>query len=891
MSARQVHTATFLFTDIVNSTQRWEADAEAMGAALASHDALMAEIVAAAGGDLFKHTGDGILAMFPSAASAVAAAVAAQRRLELPVRMGLDSGEAESRDGDWFGPVLNRASRVMSAAHGGQVLVTPTVVALASRTDTLDLGLHRLRGLAEPVRLLQVCGDGLHRDFPPPRTPSDRPGNLPTTTAVLVGRDQAVVEVTTMLAAAPVVTLIGPGGVGKTVLAQRIADTVADEFPDGAWLVELAPVRDPSSVPHVVATTMGALGREAVSPTEALTAFLTDRCALVVLDNCEHVLDAAAEVAEALLARSPRSRIVATSREGLAIAGEQLWPVPTLAVDDGESAAVALFVERARTVRPDFELDDAGRVAVVEICRELDGLALAIELAAARMVSMNPQEVKARLDQRFRLLSGRSRGVAHHQTLEQTVSWSYDLLDEAERRLLDRCSVFADGFELDAAVAVGGDGELDTFDVLDLLDSLVRKSLLTVDRSHEHTRYRMLETIRQYAADRLERDGSSAAVHARHVAWFAAQARRWWERWSSPEQGRAIAWAEREFADLRAAFRWAADHDELAEAVTIAAHTTMIAFPALVLESVGWAREVVDRATDAQLPELPRLLTAASVCTLTGSPRDGRDLARRAQEVASAPGADPFHPAWMAFWELAALRYAGPLERWLEITDEMLTRDGLEQAVGLGAVNAIYPAIGRAEAARALVDQGLAAATATNIPFLVAFAYGGYGRALADVDPQRALETMRRAVEEGRLHGNRYQVSTSERDIAGLEAALGEPDRALELFDNSIEFYRRMGNRASVTTSLGKVAVVFTGLGRFDEAATMYGISVPCGVAILADLPDTLDQLRSVLGQVAFDRCVATGSAMEFEAGMQWARHAIARARAELAAAQARPDS
>ena len=329
------------------------------------------------------------------------------------------------------------------------------------------------------------------------------------------------------------VTLTGVGGVGKTRLAVQVAAELVSEFPDGVWLVELAPIGDPAAVADAAATALGIVPRAGLSVIESVAEALSGRRLLVVLDNCEHVLDAAAELVEVLLAHTTSVQVIATSREGLRVGAEHLWSVPSLDVRAGAgSAAVELFVERAQAVVAGFTLDNEDdRTAVTEICRRLDGIPLAIELAAARMVSMSPQDVRDRLGDRFRLLSGSRRGLGRHQTLHQTVAWSYDLLDDDARSVLDRCSVFADGFDLAAAVAVaggGGDGldELDLLDLLDLLDSLVRKSLVTVERAGGHARYGMLETIRQFAEDQLAATGTITEVRDRHARYFADRGRR-----------------------------------------------------------------------------------------------------------------------------------------------------------------------------------------------------------------------------------------------------------------------------------------------------------------------------------------------------------------------------
>src|ERR1700675_2428989 len=487
---------TFLFTDVEGSTRRWEADAAGMTAALAAHDEVLREAIQAHGGWLFKHTGDGVCAAFASPRSAVDAAVAAQLELELPVRMGLATGEAELREGDYFGAVLNRAARVMAAGHGGQVLLAESTAGLLSGVDLVDLGPRRLRDLPTAVGVFQVRAAGLQADFPALRALDASPGNLRPQTTSFIGRESEVAELQAAMKAHRLVTLTGVGGVGKTRLAVEVAARLADEFPDGVWFFELAAVTDPAAVPDAVAAVLGITQQPGKTVTEAAASALEGSVRLLVFDNCEHVVDSVADLVEAILPASATVTILATSREGLGVSEEQLWRVPSLDVNSGtESAAVNLFVDRAQSVVSDFSLAQPGEAdAVVEICRRLDGIPLAIELAASRMPSMTAREVRDRLDQRFRLLVGSRRGLARHQTLRHAVAWSYDLLDDAEKTVLERCSVFAGGFDLKSACAVVGPEGVDDYAVLDLLDALVRKSLLIADRSTGRIRFSMLET-------------------------------------------------------------------------------------------------------------------------------------------------------------------------------------------------------------------------------------------------------------------------------------------------------------------------------------------------------------------------------------------------------------
>ena len=622
-------TVTFLFTDIEGSTRRWESEPEVMRVELAAHDAVLRSAIEAHGGWMFKHTGDGVCAAFSSASDAVSAAVEAQRTLGLPVRMGVGTGSAELCGDDYFGPVLNRTARVMAAGHGGQIVVSASTAGLLEGVDLTDLGEYRLRDVAGPMRLFQVRAEGLAAAFPPLRTVDAVPGNLPVLSTSFVGRDAEVAEVLSLVRSHRWVTLTGVGGVGKTRLAVQAAAELRAEFRDGVWLVELAPVVDPAAVADTFASVLGITPAARLMSAAAVAQTLSGR-QLLVVDNCEHVLDAAADMVEAILAHTTEVAVIATSQESLRGVAEHLWAVPPLDVRSGvDSPAVELFVDRARAVDASFALRDEDDVAAVtEICQRLDGIALAVELAAARMVSMSPQNVRDRLDDRFRLLSGSRRGLARHQTLRQAVQWSYDLLDDSERLVWTCCAVFSGGFDLAAIVAVVGDGSLDEYGTLDVVDSLVRKSLVTVERAGGGTRYGLLETIRQFAEDQLAAAGMIAKIRDRHALHFAAEAIAHWDILDGPRYVEAIDWVDFEFANLRAGFRWAADRGDLPTAAAIAAHTARMSLPLQRYEPAGWAEDILDAARAIDLPQLPRLYVAASFCAYAGRAGAGRRVRR-----------------------------------------------------------------------------------------------------------------------------------------------------------------------------------------------------------------------------------------------------------------------
>jgi predicted ATPase len=876
---------TFLFTDVEGSTRRWEADADGMRIALAVHDEVLRSAIEAHGGWLFKHTGDGVCAAFASPRSAVDAAVAAQRALELPVRMGMATGEAELREGDYFGAVLNRAARVMAAGHGGQILLADSTAGVLSGVDLIDLGPRRLRDLPAPVQVFQVQADGLRTDFPSLRALDAGPGNLRPAPTSLIGRESEAGEVQAAVKAHRLVTLTGVGGVGKTRLALEVAGRLVDEFPDGVWLFELAAVTDPAAVPDAVAAVLGITQQPGRSVAQSVAAALEGRVRLLVFDNCEHVLDAAADLIEAILAASATTKIVATSREGLGVADEQLWPVPSLDVGAGvDSAAVALFVERAQSVSPRFTVGDDGEAAaVVEICRRLDGIPLAIELAASRMAAMTASEVRDRLDHRFRLLVGSRRGLERHHTLRHTVAWSYDLLDDTEKPVLDRCSVFAGGFDLQSACAVAGSDDLDEYAILDVLDALVRKSLLVTDRSTGRTRYTMLETIRQFAEEQLVASGAASEIWAAHSRYFAGREVDILALWDGPRQREAYDWFTVELANLRTAFRWAADECDLDVAAPIATYAAWFGFATENYEPIAWAEELIEPARAVDHPRLAALYVVASMCYMAGRIGPGIRYTEAAEHAISGGSAHiPYGAEGLVG---AAYPAVGQPERWIRwcraqlargLDNDTLTRACLVDA--LGVTGCIDEAIA---AANGLVD----AAEATGNPFVLSWALLAYGFAAHDADPVRSLAALRRALMIARDSGNRANLSIVAGELGRREAEHGDPLAAFDCFTLAIGNYHDSGNTYMIRLPLGFLAAFFDRLGRYEPAATIAGFAVTSplvAVASSAEFGTAVAHLRNVLGETAYESLARQGETMTTAEVVTYAFAQIDQARTEL---------
>src|SRR5438094_6204078 len=663
-------TVTFLFTDVEDSTRLWEEAPTEMADALRVHDAIVRGTIERRGGYVFGIGGAGFCAAFSTAADAAAAAIESQEQLRddaavnFSVRMGLHTGEAIERDRNYVGSEVNRAARLMSLAHGGQVLVSDaTEVLLRNRVALRPLGEHRLRGLRGRMPVYQVVAEGLRSEFPLLRSVDYFTGNLPQQLSSLVGREDVVAEVAELVRASRLVTLSGVGGVGKTRLALEVGAEVAGEFPDGVWMVELASVGDPASVPAAIATVLGITPQGKAALIDTVADGLGGRRLLLVVDNCEHVLGAAGSAIATILGRSGGVKILATSRETLAVEGEAVLNVAPLALEGGvTSDAVTLFVDRAQAVRTDFGLSEPDTAtAVIEICETLDGLPLGIELAAARMAAMSAVEVRDRLAERFRLLQGSMPGPERQLTLRRAVEWSYDLLTDDERELLGLTSVFAAGFDLTSICAVVDGG--DDVEVLRHLDSLVRKSLVVPDHTATRTRYRLFETIRRFAEDRLAETGALERSRDRQAEYFARESAARWEHWNGPGWREAVGWVEAELGNLRAGYQWSAGRGELEVATDIVAHAALMGFSVQLFETLAWAEELLEPATARDVRRLPRLYTAAGFACFVGRAEAARDHAHRATELEIDARYDACEPGYASFVEALGAVYCGDLDR------------------------------------------------------------------------------------------------------------------------------------------------------------------------------------------------------------------------------------
>jgi predicted ATPase/class 3 adenylate cyclase len=831
----------FLFTDLAGSSRLWERQPDAMHVALAEHDAIVVAAVEVHGGQVFSTMGDGFAAAFASVGDAVAAAVAAQRGLrthawgaigELRVRMGIHVGPAQRRGADYFGPALNRCARLMAIGHGGQVLLSGIARdRLGAEHQTHDLGYHQLRDLAAPEHVFQLVAAGMELDFPPLRGVGKHVGNLPLQVTSFVGRRDDVDGVLAALESGRVVTLSGVGGVGKTRLALQAAASVASRFTDGVWLCELAAVGDPAAVPHVVAALFGVQPE----PGRPLTALLADRLriseTLLVLDNCEHVLDAVVELVESLVAACADVTVLATSREPLVVAGEIVRPVRAL----GRADAVELFVERAAAVRPDFVLSSTNEASVAEICGRLDGVPLAIELAAARVISMGPAEIAGRLDERFRLLTGGRRTALERQrTLRGTVDWSYDLLDTEEQAVFCRLAVFLGGFTVDAAEAVVGAGTEGS--IADAVWSLVRKSMLAADVQEESTRYTMLETLRQYAEEKLVARGEADDIRRSHSSYLATLAERARDGERRPEEG---TWARRldlEIGNVRAALSWAADHDEPETAARLIAALGMHAYMYMWSEFDTWATTVV-AAVDgvggriAPSTAVGTYAIAADFAWAAGdNDRANQILDRGAARLARAGANLSIHPDATVEFETArsnVLLATGDAAGAIEAIERgvaaarrsdpaMFARSQAHLALALAAAN-------RTNEARHLAEAALDLARKTGSPTTIGYSGFALGESLLDTDIEAAIGALSEAELAVRSVNNRFLLGICRLSLVSALGRSSTPTAALTGYLELLDHWEAAANRLQQRVTIRNAAELLSRCGQPGIAALVHG--------------------------------------------------------------------
>jgi predicted ATPase/class 3 adenylate cyclase len=931
MSALPTGTVTFLFTDIEGSTRLWQQHPEPMKQALLRHHALLQQSIESSNGYVFQIVGDAFCAAFHTAAGGVAAALAAQRALAaepwgetgpIRVRMALHTGTAdlhagEHKAGEYMsGLTLSHTARLLSVAHGGQILVSNATQELVrndlpSLVELRNLGLHRLRDLTRAEHIYQVVAQRLPDRFPALRSLEVVPNNLPRQLTTFIGREREIAEAKRLLAETHLLTITGPGGSGKTRLSLEIGARLLSEYPDGVWLVEFAHLADPARVPQVLATALS-VREEADRPLlVTLVDHLRPKRVLLLLDNCEHLIDACAGLADTLLRGCPEVKILPSSREALGLTGEVVFRVPPLSLPDSrlvpalerlaEYEAVRLFVDRAIAVKPDFTLTDDTAAAVVQICRRLDGIPLAIELAAARVRTLSVQQITAHLDERFRLLTGGSRtALPRHQTLRGLIDWSYGLLSEAERELFRRVSVFVGGWTLEASVAVCAGVDVDRYDIVELLGRLVDKSLCLIDGEGSDPRYRLLETIRQYGFEKLAETSEGQVVRARHRDFYLGFAEDAEPRLQGPEQ---VAWLQRLEADhdnLRAALRWSLDCDETEAALRLGSALS------LFWDTHGYVREGRE-----WLDELLAHARERPTSTVTARRALGKVLdaaSRTRARWSEFPQATEFLTQGLAVWrELGDKRgiaealnnlAVGATQSGDRVRARVLVAESLAlfrelsdkrgTAHALNNLAEILRGDGDLPGARALFEESVPLFEAIEERRGLSHALdnlGGILTAQGDYGPAEALYSRSRRLAEEL--GDNHAVATALRSLGGVAHHRGDHERARSCYEDSVARFREMGDGFCLAKSLIGYALTSHEMGDHEQARVLgdQGLALLREAGAKGELAPRLGQLGAAAlahGDVAraarfFEQSLALYSEAHDEQGIATSRESLAR--------------
>ena len=917
-----------LFTDIEGSTRLWELEAEGMSHALAAHDAASRAAVESNHGVIVKMTGDGMYAAFDDPLDAINATVmlqqsldtlAASSRVQLRVRAGLHLGIVERRDQDLFGSAVNRAARIMKAAHGGQILLSQAVVDcvgdnLPPSVSLRDLGGVRLRDLATSERVYQVMHPQLRQDFPVLRSLEATPNNLPPQVTSFIGRERELAEAKALLAESRLLTLLGMGGLGKTRLSLQIGADVLEQYPDGVWFVDLAPIKDPSLVPSATAQVLG-LREEADKPLlQTLCEHIKEHKLLFVLDNCEHLVSACAVLANTVLRGAPEVRILATSREPLHIPGEHTYPVFPLTVPDRKATAdellrsdsVQLFVERARLQIPGFALSEPEAPAVAELCARLEGIPLALELAAARMRSLSVEQINARLHDRFKLLTGGSRtALERQQTLRALVNWSYDLLQENEQLVLDRLSIFVGGFDLPAAEAVCGAEPLVPEDILDLVSSLVDKSLVMFERGGRGPRYGLLETIREFAHEHLikqrygmqrtiqefaherltERDGI-AATAARHCDYYLGLAKTGRAKLKGPEQGEWTRRLEVELDNLRAAIALALSGGS-DPVIAVKFEVALMNFRILRGYSTEGSNNIRLALALPDLPEIARchaLYVGGALATRRGDRAEAMTMLTECLALRRRLG-DPRELAGTLSTLSIAYLQQGDAAKARECAEEALGTfrelgEQLGEAVALLHLGEVCMLLGDDAMARQHFEQCLTIARSLKHQEMECECERGLGEiALGAGDLEAARSRFSRSLKVCRDAEDRRNEAIALWCLAKTDTIGSDHNSARRKFGEALGTFQALEMRAEALDCLEDCAVFLHGVGesggavRLQAAATAVRgkLALPRPPRGEAKRQGSIDAARAVLGEAAFNAAWSEGTGWTLDEAIEYA--------------------
>ena len=844
---------TFLFTDIEGSTRRWETNQYAMQDAVARHDRILRSTIERHAGYVFKTVGDAFCAAFPTTQAALAAALDAQHALNkedftavcgLPVRMGLHTGSTHEREADYFGPTVNRVARLMSVGHGGQILLSDATKSAVQNdmppgVSLVDLGSHRLKDLTQPEQIWQLNAVGLPSEFGPLNSLDVRPNNLPMHPTALLGREADLENAKALIGANRLLTLTGAGGVGKTRMALQIGADLIDRYPNGVWFVDLAPLCDAALVYSVAAKVLGISGLQSGEIDEAIAQSLQRKCLLLIFDNCEHLIEPVAKLIETILGAASDVRILATSREALGLGGEIVYSLPSLAIpakseelrlqEAMQYGAIALFVERAKASDSRFVLTDDTAPIVAEICKRLDGIPLAIELAAARVKVLSIPNLAHRLNERFKILTGGSRtALPRQKTLMALIDWSYNLLSGQEQTFFNRLGIFAGGFSLDAVLAVCASEGVDEVDVLDLLSSLADKSLIAAETSGEKERYRLLETTRAYALVKLAAEGERERLARGQAVYFRNQALAADRSYGNGSTATWLAAVELDLDNFRAALQWALieDHDVALGGAIAGALGRLWLSGGLPAEGRYWIARAQARLDESLHPDIAARLWRA----LAGfkDAKRSYDCAERALRLYEIAG-DPQGAGWTHLARAFALYQMGRLEEAMNANTLAVAalcacddQRGVAMCLTHQAIISRYNGemaagrdlFGRAlEIYRGLKNESGEAAVVLDLADLE----------FADNNVERALQLVSESLKITSLGKNATYVACANNNVAAYCIVLGDLERAHGAAREALRWARKGQYALGLAVALQHLALIAAHRGQAPSAAKLSG--------------------------------------------------------------------
>ena len=914
--ARRSGTVSLVFTDIDGSTRLLEQLGDEYVTLLEDHHRIVGAAMEAHGGERVDAAGDGLFFSVPTASGALAACIQAQRAVadhqwpggaDVTVRMGLHTGEPVNAETGYVGIDVHRAARICAAGHGGQILVSASARSLIGPklpdgVSLRDMGEHRLKDLVTPERLYQAVVPGLPGDFPPVRSLETLPNNLPRQLSTFVGRVQEIADVERRLDGTSILTLTGPGGVGKTRLALEVGAHMVDSYPDGVWLIELGALNDGSLIGDTIASALR-LKQSAAGTIQALIEALAGRRMLLILDNCEHLLDPLVDIVDTLLHHTPDLQVLATSREALGMAGESLMPVPSMTLPAPtelgdahalealtECDAVRLFLERGRAVQPTLTLTNENAEAVAQICRRLDGIPLAVELAAARVRSLPPQQIAARLDDRFRLLTGGSRtALPRHRTLRAAFDWSFDLLSEAEQVLLRRLSVFGGSFSLEATEAVCRGGAVSSDEMLDLLSRLVDKSLLAPEEGSTEARYRLLETIHDYAQEKLSESEEASDIYARHRDWFVAlvdQARSGF--FAGPEQATWLQRLSDDHDNLRASLQWTHEDPDGADAeLTLASGLWRFwEIRGHLAEGSAWLERALARTGGEVSARRANALTGAGVLAALRGDQAAALAAHEASLLLLREVGNPLAIAAACSNVASAAIEQGNFERARELygeSIELARSSGDMQGAAFTLLNLADLTAREGDAAEA--DELYAETLQTLETLGDLWGMAQATSRLAQVSRRRGdLPSARARYEEGMVLYRRIGDRRAEaRMLAGLgdvTAQEGDHVGAAKVYRDSLSLRSQLGDRAGIASMFERLAGVAE--AEPERAARLIGmaaglresIGAPLSAAANAELDQFLAGLGQALSEEVLRSAMADGRRTSLDAAIAFALEA-----------------